>query len=350
MADIESIKRRLASRRKDPPATGLSSGSVLINLACSGDPDYAYRTGGYYFYVGDSASGKTLLTWYALAEAAHREEFKDYKLVLNNAENGSWFDVAKLFGKKTLDRTEVMVSPHLNHFYRHLGDELRGGQKVVYVLDSMDVLRPKSAMEKAEKVRKAEEKGNKVSGSYGTDKARMNSENMPEINALLRDTGSILIVISQTRDNIGFGAQFNPKTRSGGTSLTFYAQLEMWTSVKEGIKKTVRGKPVKAGILSKVRIKKNRLTGSDRTVYVPIYPSVGLDDLGSQVKFLLDWGHWEESRGKVTAKEFEFTGKAEELIAIIEREGKERLLKETTAKVWREIEGEGLVARKSRYE
>ena len=73
MADIESIKRRLASRRKDPPATGLSSGSVLINLACSGDPDYAYRTGGYYFYVGDSASGKTLLTWYALAEAAHRE-------------------------------------------------------------------------------------------------------------------------------------------------------------------------------------------------------------------------------------------------------------------------------------
>lgn len=350
MADAESVKKRLLARRRDYPAIGLSSGAVLLNLACSGSPDYAFRTGGYYFYVGDSASGKTLVTWSTMAEAAHCPDFDKYRLVLNNAENGSWFDTAKLFGKKTLDRVEVTVSPTLDHFYDHLEGILKGGERVVYVLDSMDVLRPRSAHEKSQKMRKAVESGAKSTGTYGTDKARMNSERMPEINALLRDTGSILFVISQTRDNIGPGAMFNPKTRSGGNSLTFYAQLEMWTSVKERIKRDVRSKAVPVGILCKVVVKKNRLTGKVRTVTIPIYSSVGLDDLGSQVRYLVEWGHWAEDRKKIDAKEFDVVAKEEELVAAVEERGLEKALREITASVWREVDRDSEVKRKPRYE
>lgn len=352
--DAEAVRKKLLGKKRQVEPVGLSSGSTLLNLACSGHPDFAYRAGGYYFYVGDSSSGKTWWTWSALAEACHSPAFGDYEIVFDNAENGSFMDIAHYFGKSTLRRTEVRVSPDLDSFYNHLGDRLADGKRVIYVLDSMDVLKPKSVLEKRKKNRKAEERGDKASGSYGTDKARMNSERMPEINAGLRDTGSILFVISQTRDNIGPAAMFKPKTRSGGNSLTFYAQLEMWTKFGGDVKNKVRlngvDKELKVGMYSKVQIKKNRLTGKDRFVKISLYQATGIDDVGSQVDFLTDWGHWGESRKVIQAKEFDFSGKVEALVAKIESEGLEARLKEITARVWREVEEAGEVKRKRRYE
>ena len=64
-------------------------------------------------------------------------------------------------------------------------------------------------------------RGDQEGGSYGTEKAKINSERLrPVVNAL-RKNGSILILISQSRDRIGFGAKFDPKTRGGGNAPTF---------------------------------------------------------------------------------------------------------------------------------
>lgn len=353
MDGTEKLKNKLLAKKKESPIVGLSTGSTLLNLACSGNPEYGYRAGGYYFFVGDSSSGKSFFSWYCFAEACRNKDFNDYKLVFNNAENGSLMSIEKFFGKKAKERVQVMKSPHLDHFYSHLGGMLKNEEKVIYILDSMDALKPKSDLDYTEKKQKADEKGKEAAGNYGTAKAKLNSQNMPSINSGLEKTGSILLVISQTRDNLGFGAMFNPKTRSGGTSLKFYAQLEIWTSIKEHLTKTAtgRGKVLETGIVSKIHVKKNRLTGKDRKVFVPVYHSCGLDDTGSMVSYLCEWKHWnKEKGGTIQATEFDFSGPEEKLIKKIEEEDQATKLKEITTKVWNEVEESVVVERKARYD
>lgn len=78
--------------------------------------------------------------------------------------------------------------------------------------------------------------------------------------------------------------------------MKFYATLELWTSVKEKIKKVVRGKPRQLGIVASVQVKKNRLTGKESTVEVPFYHSCGIDDTGSCVDYLVEEGRWKATR------------------------------------------------------
>jgi hypothetical protein len=168
----------------------------------------------------------------------------------------------------------------------------------------------------------------------------------------LRKSGSILIVISQTRDNIGFGAMFNPKTRGGGRSLKFYATLEIWSSVKGLIKKKVRGKDRQVGIVSLVHVKKNRVDGKDRQVTVPIMHSVGVDDVASCVDYLVEEKTWKKSdKGIIDATDLDFKGTRDQLIQHIEKEGLEKTLHIMVKETWDDIEKacEGF-KRKSRYE
>jgi len=161
-----------------------------------------------------------------------------------------------------------------------------------------------------------------------------------------------LIVISQTRDNIGFGAQFAPKTSAGGRALKFYAHLELWSSVAKTIKKGIKKKQRQIGIICKVAVKKNRVNGRKRTVEVPLYWSVGLDDIGGCINWLINEGHWtgKEEGDTVTAPEFDFKGGKEKLVKMIEEDGRETELRKLVASVWKDIDEACAVQRKSRYE
>lgn len=288
--------------------------------------------------------------WTAFAEACRNPDFANYRLFLNDPENGSHMDVERFFGKKTKERTKVVQSPSLDHFYNHVDDLIREGKPFLYALDSMDSLEPLEDQEHALKAKKAIEKGKDAGGSYGTAKAKMNSKRLPGITAGLRDTGSILLIVSQTRDNIGFGAQFNPKTRSGGKSLKFYCQLELWTACTGKLHKTVGGKKIQTGITTEVHVKKNRLTGRDRKIEFPIYHSSGIDDTGSQLDFLLSWKDWKQIQEPLAALGLDLTENQEKLIKRIEEEGLEEKLKETTSLVWKAVETAAEVQRKPRYE
>ena len=106
--------------------------------------------------------------------------------------------------------------------------------------------------------------------------------------ARLRDTQCILIVLSQTRDAFDAG-MFDPKqTVAGGRALKFYATWQMWSAVGKRHTRIVNGTKRQIGINSRLSIKKNRLTGKEWTVEVPIYWSSGMDDIGSMVSFLVD--------------------------------------------------------------
>lgn len=355
----EALKKKLRTKAEPPPAAdyalGLSTGSTLLNLACSGRRTVGFVPGSFIFMVGDSASGKTWIAMSAFAEACLNEKFSSYKLIFDNPENGALMDLRRYFGNAAAERivpptddAKQGSSGTVEEFYFNVERSLNDGP-CLYVLDSMDALTTEDERDKFAEVRKAHEKGKETSGSYGTSKAKLNSSYLRVVFNRLRETGSILIVLCQTRDNIGFGAQFNPKTRGGGHALTFYATLELWTSIAGHVKKTVRGKPRELGILCKARVKKNRLTGRDRTVQFPILHSFGIDDLGSLIAWQVEEGHWTESKGRIEASEFDFNGTAEQLVALLERDDREDELRLLVAANWQDLEDACSVERKARY-
>lgn len=361
---LDAIKAGLVKEKTENPQRwdlGLSSGSTLLNLAASGRPDVGFLRGGMYRLAGDSSSGKTFLSLTCMAEAANNPKFDDFQFIFDNTEGGALMDFERFFGKKMSERLqppsgtsdEPIYSTTAQSFYFHLDEVLDKGP-AIYVLDSMDALSTDEELEKFQEAKKAYEKGKEVTGSYGTSKPKLNSTYVRAILNKLRDTDSILIFVSQTRANIGMGAMFNPKTVGGGFALTFYSNLEIWSSVKTHIKKEYKyknkAKDREQGIMCQLHVKKNRLTGRDRKVEVPIYHSSGIDDIGSIVNYLVEEGRWEKERGVIDAEDLEFSGKEEELISYIEENNLENRVKTIAGHTWNEIEEAVSVNRKKRFQ
>lgn len=313
-------------------------------------------------YVTDDyiVTHNSWLTMSALAEAGINPEFKQYRFIHDNAEHGTLMDLRRFFGSAVVERLEPpagtkespVYSSTVEEFYYYVDDAFDKGEPFIYLLDSMDALDTEDDDSKFQEDKLAHRKDKKTSGSYGTAKAKKNSSMMRRVFNRLRQEGkSVLIVVSQTRDNIGFGAQRNPKTRGGGRALTFYANLEIWTSIKGHLKVAVpgRGKEVEQGIICQARVKKNRIQGKDRTVEFPILHSHGIDDTGALVDYLVEWKHWEESAKKIHAPEFDFVGKREDLIQKIRSDGGGKELQFLVTQVWDEIEAACAVERDDRY-
>lgn len=351
--DTEEIKQSLKPRPRKlqvPTKDLLSSGSTVLNLACSGKVQGAFAKGYYYYFVGDSSSGKSFFMGSVLAEASINPAFKDHRLLYDDVENGMLFDVRRFFGPKLHDRLERCHSVYLEDAYDAVETAIKEGP-CICILDSLDALQARSEAKKDSANKRAREKGAEEKGSYGTAKAKISSSRLREITNLLPSNGSILFIVSQTRENIGFGAQFNPKTKAGGLAPTFYATLELWTSVKENITKSILGKNRQQGIVTKVKVKKNRHIGGVRFAEVPILWSFGIDDSGSCVDFLVDEKHWSTSKkGIINAAEFELELTREKLITRLEETNQVGELRELVAEVWGKIEQASQIQRQSRYE
>jgi len=361
--DIKKALRKKTKQRKLTSKDFLSTGSTLLNCAITGDPNNGFAKGHYYFIVGDSVSGKTWLSLTCLAEAALSPHFKNYRFIYDNAEDGALMNIEKFFGKEVARRMQPpnwlkdapLFSATIEEFYYNVDTALRNaldvhGTPFIYILDSMDSLSSEPETEKFDANKKAYEKGKEAKGSYGDGKAKINSSNIRRLLSPLKKSGSILIILNQTRDNIG-AMPFQPKkTRSGGHALKFYACVELWSSTVEKIKKTIRGKKRQLGIRCKIQIKKNRITGRERSVEIPIYHSFGIDDVGSCIDYLLEEEHWKKSNAIINAKDFDFKGSRRKLIKHIEKENLEKDLRELVSDVWNEIEEACQIERKPRYE
>lgn len=354
MSSVEKVKNNLRKKKSKAPLQPkdlLSTGSTLLNLALTSRPNGGLVKGKYFFFVGDSSSGKTFLTLTCLAEASINPNFDDYRFIYDNVEDGALMDFTRYFGSAVAKRVEPPcedgASESIEDFYYNIDDAIEDGRPFIYILDSMDALTSKEEGDKFEEQKTAHRKGKEAAGSYGDGKAKKNSANLRRVVHKLKKSGSILIIINQTRDNLGFG--FDKKTRSGGRSLRFYACAELWSSVVKKLSKTVRGSKRQIGIISKIQIKKNRLTGKEWEVEIPLYHSFGIDDIGSCVDYLVAEKHWSETKGIVKAPEFEFKGSREKLIRHIEENDLYKDLQEMVREVWNDVEEACKVKRKSRY-
>ncbi len=342
----------------------LSSGSTLLNLACSSSIEGAFAKGHYYFFVGDSQSGKTWFGLTCFAEACENHSFDGYRLIYDAPEHGAMMELGTYFGPKTAARIE---SPNQNggsqtieEFYYNLDDAVEDGRPFIYIQDSMDALASEDETDKFKQKKSAFRRGkNDVAGSYGDGKAKKNSGNLRRYISPLKKMNSILIIINQTRDSLGFG--FKDKTRSGGHALTFYAAVEMWSSVVKKLTKTVNGKPRHTGAITKIVLEKNRHTGIRHTVDIPFYHSHGIDDTGSLIDFLVEEKHWKKISGKdgdnkktddykLAAHEFDYEGTRDGLVQLIESKNIEDELQTIAASTWGRIEAGMRVQRKKKYQ
>lgn len=360
--DSDEIKKELTKDRTSKPYSKsdlLSTSSTLLNLALTGYAEGGFIKGKYFFFAGDSSSGKTFLALSILAEASINPSFDNYRLIHDDVEGGALMDLKRFFGEKVVRRLEPpkgtkenpSYSQDVDEFYFNLDDVFKEGEPFIYVLDSQDALDSAYSEKKFQELKKSMKKGVEAAGSYGDSKAKTHSTRLRKVCSRLRDTGSILLITNQTRDNVG-GSMFSPQSiYSGGRALRFYATAQIWSTVKSRLKKTVKGKDRQIGIVSKVSVKKNRLTGKEWSADVPIYFSYGVDDTGSMVDYLLSEGHWKKKGGIITQKDFDgISGYRDEVVKEIEQQELQSELRSITEDVWKNIEAQCVLDRKPRYE
>ena len=352
------------TRMKDPFVEDdlLHTGSMMLNLAISGNPKGGYLKGKYIYFVGDSSSGKTFFTLTALAEASINPIFDQYRLIYDDVEGGALMDVETYFGPNLADRIEPPAgtkdnpinSHYVEDFYFNLDDAFKRQTPFIYVLDSQDSLDSMYSEKKFKQLKTSvrnPSSDDKAKGDYGDGKAKFHSTRLRSVMSKLRESGSILIIINQTRDVLD-SKPFGPKSQaSGGRALKFYASVQLWTSVKGKKYKTINKKKRQIGITAQVSVKKNRISGREWSVDIPIYFSHGIDNIGSCVEFLCEEGRWNKSKsGSIVASDFDgVSGNLDKVIRLIEEQDLEEEVFEIAQEVFEDLMEASKVQRKNRY-
>jgi RecA/RadA recombinase len=338
----------MAKRRRNEPVGLISTGSTLLNLACSDKASGAFPLGSMVNIIGDSQAGKSLLALTVMAEAINTSEFEDYLFFYDDVEAALRFNIPKLFGRRLADAIqgpkggslgEENRSNEIEEFYYTLDDLLDAKKPFLYVLDSMDALTSKEEQARFDESKKAYRAGKESPGSMGMAIAKINSTHLRQIMGRLRNTGSLLIIISQTRKTIGLS--FAPKTRSGGDALRFYACHEMWLAKK---------KTLDNGIIARIKVSKNKQTGRQGEIEFPILTSCGIDDISSCIDYLIEKGTWQKEGRIVKTGDFGFEGSESKLRVWIEESDKYQELKDLCESCWQDVIEASSVGWRHRYE
>jgi len=334
----ESTKKPVKKRRTDLVPTG----STLLNLALSGEPDGGYRIGRITNLIGDWHSGKTWLFWQSMAEVVRDKKFDKYSIYYDAAEGATDIPVVDLFGKKILRVDTGKKSISLEDFFGNIFGLIEKDKPFIYCLDSLD-----SIFANEQKKKAIEDVGKREIPS----EPRVFNSILRRIHEGIDRTNSVLFVISQTRRAIGvvFGSQ---QRRAGGDALHFHSWHELWLSIRSQLKKRVRGKERGVGILVKIRVEKNKITGKRQMVQIPLLTDFGLDETGSLIDWMVTeekiWGTKKEGRNTVIETDFG-TMPREKLIEYIEDNGLENDLRKRVIEEWRGIEEDSKTNRKKRY-
>lgn len=276
---------------------------VPFNLECSGRHEGAFQLGKVVNIIGDSSSGKTLFVLSSFAECTLLERFDKYRLIYDDVEVSNEFDIAELFGQKCFERIETSVdtrSKTIEQFNDRIATLIDQKEPFIYVLDSFDALTSEQSVTLDLKNRKKRAAGNKVDQQYNDGKAAVLTEFFSLRIQELKDSKSLVIIISQTRDNLGFGAMFNPKRRAGGKALKFFSCHEIWLATQ---KKEKEGRRTYITNVQ-AKISKNKITGRQGEAFFQILFDYGVDNIASCIKFLMEEGNWTGTKGSINTKGF----------------------------------------------
>ena len=219
---------------------------------------------------GPEASGKTTLALHCVAESQKQDgvvAFIDVEHALDPIYAGNiGVDTENLLlsqpdgGEQALEIVETLV---------------RSNAIDLIVIDSVAALVPRAEIE-----------GNMGDHHVGLQ-ARLMSQALRKLTAIISKSNTSVIFINQTRMKIGVPAYVNPETTTGGVALKFYSSVRMEVRRIGSIKQIGQGAEI-IGNKTRVKIVKNKFAPPFKRVEFPIIFGVGISHFDLLVEIAVE--------------------------------------------------------------
>jgi len=263
-----AIMRLDGSETQHVDVIGTGSVALDVALGCGGLP-----RGRIVEIYGPESSGKTTLTLHAIAEAQRAGGV----CAFIDAEHALDTEYARRLG---VELDDLLVSqPDCGEQALEIADTLvRTGAIDLIVVDSVAALTPRAEIE------------GEMGDSHMGLQARLMSQALRKLTAVIAKTKSCVIFINQLRQKIGV-VYGNPETTTGGNALKFYCSVRLDIRRKKAIK---RGEET-IGSEVKVKVVKNKLAPPFREAEFEILYGTGVNKLGELVDTAEKLGLMEKS-------------------------------------------------------
>ena len=257
----------------------ISTGSTMLDLAISNRPNGGLPVGRIIEITGLEASGKSLLAAHALADT----QKKGGLAVYIDTENAISREFLEAIGVNLKDMLYVPLETIEDIFdaMDSIVESVRKASRsriVTIVVDSVA-----GASTKQEMAADYDKDG------WATSKAIILSKAMRKITNFVGRERICLIFTNQLRTRLGvtFGDQW---TTSGGKAIAFHSSVRLRLKSVGQIKLKVEGRDEILGITTRAQVVKNRMGPPLRSVDYDIYFDSGIDDYGSWLTMMKNYG------------------------------------------------------------